>query len=91
MKKLLLIVLVILIGAGIYIYFDPELKQQTRQQIDKLQHPGETRTLYRWQDADGQWQITDFPPPQGTAFETLRYNAETNVIPSENLTGQKEK
>lgn len=91
MKKLLLIVLAVLIGGAVYIYLNPELRHQTQQEIDKLTGQDQTRTLYRWRDADGQWQITDFPPREGIPYETLRYDTEANVIPSENLTGQQEK
>ena len=72
-----------------YVYFAPDLKQQTEQQLDRLSGEKASRTLYRWQDADGQWQVSDRPPPAGTEYEILQYAPETNVIPSENLTGQK--
>jgi len=88
MKKALLILLGILIGAGLYVYTDPSLQRQARQQLDKLTGEERAHRLYRWQDADGQWQVSDQPPPAGTAYETLQYNPETNVIPSENLTGR---
>lgn len=38
--------------------------------------------LYKWKDASGVWNVTDRPPP-GRAFETLRINPDTNVIPAE--------
>jgi hypothetical protein len=91
MKKILLIVLAVLIGGAAYVYLNPELRHETQQKVDKLTGQDQSRTLYRWQDADGQWQITDIPPRQGTPYETLRYDTEANVIPSENLTGQKKK
>ena len=91
MKKFLLIVLAVLIGGAAYVYLNPELRDQTRQEVDKLTGQDQSRTLYRWQDADGQWEITDSPPREGIPYETLRYDTEANVIPSENLTGQKKK
>ncbi|MGD8576077.1 MAG: DUF4124 domain-containing protein [Thiohalophilus sp.] len=91
MKKLLLIVLAVLIGGALYVYLNPELRDQTRQELDKLSGKDQGRTLYRWQDPDGQWQISDSPPQAGIPYETLRYDTEANVIPSENLTGRKEK
>ena len=90
MKKILVIVLGLLIGGGVYIYLDPELMQQTEQQMDRLTGQEQTQTLYRWQDADGQWQVSDQPPPAGISYETRYYDPQTNVIPSKSITGQKE-
>ncbi len=38
-------------------------------------------TLYRWQDAQGRWQLSDHPPP-GRPYETVRYPHDVNVIPA---------
>lgn len=38
--------------------------------------------LYKWKDANGVWNVTDVPP-KGRAYETVRVNPETNVLPSE--------
>lgn len=89
MKKALLILLGLLIGAGLYLYTEPDLRRQAQQQLDKLTGTEQSRRLYRWQDTGGQWQVTDQPPPAGTDYEILQYDPETNVIPSENLTDQK--
>ncbi|MFP3874425.1 MAG: DUF4124 domain-containing protein [Thiohalophilus sp.] len=89
MKKALLILLGLLFGAGLYLYTEPDLQRQARQQLDKLTGTERSERLYRWQDAGGQWQITDQPPPAGTEYDILQYDSETNVIPSENLSGQK--
>lgn len=37
--------------------------------------------LYKWKDAQGQWHITD-KPPAGRAYETVRVDPNTNVIPA---------
>ncbi len=37
--------------------------------------------LYKWQDADGVWQVSDRPPPQGTPFETLELRSDVNILP----------
>ncbi len=89
MKKALFIFLAILTGVALYIYLDPSLNRQAGQQIDKLLDSEQTRTLYRWQNAEGQWQISDTPPAAGIPYETVQYNRNTNVVPSENLTGRK--
>jgi hypothetical protein len=41
-----------------------------------------TTRVYKWRDADGGWQITDEPPPEGTKFEKLEYVNDANVVPS---------
>lgn len=89
MKKTLFIFLAILTGVALYIYLDPSLNRQAGQQIDKLLDSEQTRTLYRWQNAEGQWQVSDTPPAAGIPYETVQYNRNTNVVPSENLTGRK--
>lgn len=89
MKKALFIFLAILTGVALYIYLDPSLNRQAGQQIDKLLDSEQTRTLYRWQNAEGQWQVSDTPPAAGIPYETVQYNRNTNVVPSENLTGRK--
>ncbi|MEJ2577175.1 MAG: DUF4124 domain-containing protein [Gammaproteobacteria bacterium] len=38
-------------------------------------------TVYKWQDADGRWHITDAPPPEGIQFRRETYTPDTNVLP----------
>lgn len=38
--------------------------------------------LYKWKDAKGSWNVTDRPPPD-RAYETVRVNPDTNVVPAE--------
>ncbi len=40
-----------------------------------------SRILYRWQDAQGRWQVSDTPPAQGE-YETLTIPLDTNVVPA---------
>ncbi|HET7924554.1 MAG TPA: DUF4124 domain-containing protein [Rhodanobacteraceae bacterium] len=37
--------------------------------------------LYKWRDDKGRLQVTDKPPPD-RAYETVRYDPNTNVVPS---------
>jgi hypothetical protein len=90
MKKLLLISLGVLIVAGFVIYQDPQLRAYfTRTTEQVLPSAVTEQTLYRWRDKHGQWQLSDKPPPAGVDYETVQYPANTNVIPSERLTGKK--
>ena len=38
--------------------------------------------VYRWQDADGNWQFSNEPPPTGVQFAEQNINPNTNVIRS---------
>jgi hypothetical protein len=37
--------------------------------------------LYKWRDDNGRLHVTD-QPPADRAYETVRYDANTNVVPS---------
>lgn len=37
--------------------------------------------LYKWRDAKGRLQVTDTPPAD-RPYETVRYDPNTNVVPS---------
>ena len=90
MKKIFLLLIAIATAAVAYVYLDPQLSQQVKekaQQITPDNH--QSRTLYKWKDPQGQWQISDRPPASGIPFETVQYNEAVNVMPAEALTGQK--
>ena len=75
------IVLLLAIGAGgVYFYLNPESlpKWASRTSIGQdLQ----TTTVYKWQDASGDWHISDQPPPAGTEYKVEGYTRDTNVLP----------
>ncbi|WP_374013097.1 DUF4124 domain-containing protein [Pseudoxanthomonas koreensis] len=48
----------------------PEARERA-EQAAAAQAEDALRPLYRWRDAGGQLQITDNPPPKGTAYERL--------------------
>lgn len=78
----LLLVLLVLGGGGAYLfYFDRDLGQKL---LDKspIKPPVSVTTAYKWKDAEGNWQITDHPPPGSTPYETLKIRSDANVIPS---------
>lgn len=41
---------------------------------------GKGPALYKWRDADGRLNVTDVPP-KDRAYETVRYDPDTNVVP----------
>jgi len=91
MKKFLFISLLAIIGASYYAYQQGMLNEYLSPDVkSRLDHidPNMSTTLYKWLDKKGQWQVSDTPPPDGIKFETLNYNKDTNVIPSEQFTGK---
>ena len=72
-------VLVAAAGAG-YLYYDHELARKLLKDTPFAPAPRVT-TVYKWQDAKGDWQITDRPPPDEIAYEVLEYRSDTNVMP----------
>src|SRR5690554_505670 len=45
---------------------------------------GTQQNVYKWQDEQGQWHLSD-TAPKGIEFETVRVNSASNVIPSVKL------
>jgi len=93
MLKWLIIITLIILGAGYFAYNDPSYRSYFsyfNQYTDKIMPTSVTHTTtYRWQDKKGQWQLSDKPPAKGIQYETVEYHKNTNVIPTEQLTGQK--
>jgi hypothetical protein len=84
-KVFVLIVLVAVAGGVYYVYRNPAvvspLVEDTFLEGAVREVLGTTR-VYKWHDAEGAVHITDEPPPEGTTFETLEYEIDTNVVPS---------
>ena len=69
------------LGAGaVYVSLHPEELPDWAART-KLGRELQATTVYRWQDADGGWHVSDQPPPPGTSFEAERYTRDTNVLP----------
>lgn len=90
MKKLILFILVILLVAGAVLYANPDWQAYLLRKRDDVMDKVQTTTLYKWQDGDGQWQVSSEKPPPGTEFEILEYQHDTNVMPRKALTGKEE-
>ncbi|RKZ65190.1 MAG: hypothetical protein DRQ48_11850 [Gammaproteobacteria bacterium] len=79
--KFIIILLIALSGAGAYLYLNPDVWQPWVK--DTPLEPAPTKTqVYKWQDANGQWQITDHPPTGKTPYENLEYTSDANIVPS---------
>ena len=90
MKNFLIAVLGILIVVGYFSYQDPQIRAYFERKTQQVLPDAATQqTLYRWQDEHGQWQLSDKPPASGIKYETVHIHKDTNIIPSEQLTGKK--
>ena len=93
MKKFLFISAALIIIFGLILYQSPVLQhkissvlpESVNQQLEAISPDNalnKTPALYKWKDKKGQWIVSDIPPKDGSPYETLRYNRNTNVIPS---------
>ncbi|MGB5259443.1 MAG: hypothetical protein WBO34_02845 [Gammaproteobacteria bacterium] len=79
--RLFVLLLVLLGGVGIYLYFFPESGVRV---LDSLQNAGfseKTDRIYKWRNDRGEWQLTDSPPPPGVNYELTDYREDVNVLP----------
>jgi hypothetical protein len=96
MKNLLIFVLLLVVAGLLLARFKPEwvpfligtpLARDARVEVElALPKTSEVKAdpappMYRWTDDQGVIQVSD-RPPQGRAYETLRYDPNTNVIPA---------
>jgi hypothetical protein len=79
--KTILFVLVILAAAGAYLYMHPATWNKWVKGTPLAPAPAVTQ-MYKWRDANGQWQISDRPPDAGVKYEVMKYRSDTNVVPS---------
>ncbi|MDX1512227.1 MAG: DUF4124 domain-containing protein [Gammaproteobacteria bacterium] len=77
------LVLVLGLGGGAaYLYYvDRDLGRELLEKTP-LKPPVSVTTAYKWKDADGNLQITDRPPADGTPYETMKIRSDANVVPA---------
>lgn len=44
--------------------------------------PGETTTVHKWQDKDGNWHFSNTEPPKGVDSKSKTYKDDVNVMPA---------
>ena len=88
MKKIIFILLLLIIGLGTAIWLNPELLSWLKETTGT-----ESATkVYKWQDEDGSWHVTDTLPPPGIKYQEQEYLHDTNVLPAlESAPKKKEK
>jgi hypothetical protein len=79
--KYLLVFSIILAIAGGYLFLHPDIWQEWVKGTP-LEPPPTVTKMYKWQDADGQWQLTDRQPGPGIKYEILIYNSNANIVPA---------
>jgi len=79
--KFILVLLIVLSGAGAYLYFNPDVWQPWVKGTPLQPAPTKTQ-VYKWQDENGQWQITDRPPGGKIPYEILEYSSDANIVPA---------
>lgn len=69
-------------AAAAWWYFAPQSLPTAIRHVAPVSPNAETTspTLYKWRDAQGRLNVTDVPP-KDRAYETVRYNPNTNVVP----------
>lgn len=67
-------------GAAAWWYFAPQSLPHAIQTLAPMS-PKAMPTLYKWHDAKGQLHVTDVPPTD-RPYEAVRYDPNTNVVPT---------
>lgn len=89
--SLLIILIIVLIAGAFFLAPDnpddgsPALMQglsQIRSMAEGTNDEKTTTTVYKWQDADGEWHFSNTPPPQGVASQIQTYHSDTNTMPA---------
>jgi hypothetical protein len=79
--RLFLLLTVLLLVAGLVLYLRPEYQDLSSDIGLSRITPEKTARLFKWRDANGNWQITDRLPPEGVDYEKLEYREDVNVLP----------
>lgn len=84
MRAVWLLIALLLLVFG-YIWFNPDYQEQLKQQLEEVSSDAgitkKTTRVYKWRNADDEWQITDHLPPEGVEYESLDYREDVNVLP----------
>jgi len=79
------VLLIVLLGVaaaafGAWSYFSPATMPQWLAR-PLMSARGDAPPLYKWRDDKGRLHVTD-RPPSDRPYETVRYDPDTNVVPS---------
>lgn len=79
--RLAWLLLVLVLATVTTLYLFPDAARQLRRQLPGGGFTHTTDRLYKWQDARGEWQVTDVPPPAGIPYQRQDYRDDVNVLP----------
>lgn len=79
MRFALILIALLLVAAGAAYYFHPEWFGEAVRAVTPEAAP---QVMYKWQDARGQWVVSDTPPEDGVAYEAVTIAPNTNVMPT---------
>lgn len=80
-RLLWLLVLLVGLGAGaMYVRQHPEVLPDWAANSG-LGRDLQTTTVYKWQDASGEWHISDRKPADGVDYRKEEYTRDVNVLP----------
>jgi hypothetical protein len=84
LKAILVLGVVAGVGGGYIYVFEPQLARQllAATPFSSLAPAARVTTAYKWRDAKGDWQLTEQPPPEGTAYEVLETRSGDNIVPA---------
>ncbi len=69
-------------AADAFGYRHVEPRFTTFQPLAPLVNPSsKTTRVYRWKDANGNWQVADRHPGEDVVYEVLEYRNDVNVLP----------
>ena len=66
-------------ASGLYVYRPAPLVKLLKGTPLELAAP--LTRAYKWRDAEGNWQIGERPPADGTPYETIEVSGDMNVLP----------
>jgi len=80
--KSILIALALVIAALAALWrLYPETLAQLLSGTPLHQQVNTSTPLFQWRDAEGNWQVTDRPPPNGTPYQVRQYPLDANLLP----------
>lgn len=78
-NKILWVLAIIIASVGILAYQDPDIKQWIMKSVAPTQ---DMSKVYKWQDSNGIWQISNIPPGNGIPYTEQEYLHNTNIVPA---------
>jgi hypothetical protein len=79
-KKVSLFILLLAVVIGLLFLFYPEkLREWTEDTPLSTVLPA--TVVYKWQDREGNWVVTDTPPEEGVPFKVMEYQGDENILP----------